>query len=91
MLTISGAILYKIFDNAEVDPVIKKQVNDLDIEVIVADAPDEDNPISTIDLISVVERVIYAQKEGYDIATWHGPNAEALVIGIRSGDLKLTD
>jgi len=33
-------------------------------------------------VVEIVDTVLQAIKDGYEIFTWYGPNSEALVIGL---------
>lgn len=43
------------------------------------------------DVISMIDSVLEAVKDGYVVVTWYGPNTEALVAGIRPGELTVVD
>ena len=53
------------------------------IRQIVADQGMSENHLGGDDLVSVVDQTLAAIKDGYEIATWYGPETEVLVVGYR--------
>lgn len=66
------------------------ELQKLDIKQFVADSAMSENHIGGDNVVSIVDEVLAAIKEGYEIITWYGPNTEALVIGVRPGTIEVT-
>jgi len=43
------------------------------------------------DLVGVVDEVLAAQRDGYQIVAWYGPNAEVLIAGYRGAQIGWED
>lgn len=63
----------------------------LDVKNIVADFSMSENHIGGDDVLSYIDEVVSAMKEGYEIVTWYGSNTEALAAGIRPGTIELSE
>jgi hypothetical protein len=56
-----------------------------DVRPILVDQCAGENHLGGDDLVSLVDDVLAAQRDGYQILTWYGPDAEVLIAGVRPG------
>jgi hypothetical protein len=56
-----------------------------DLRPILVDQYASENHVGGDDLVSLVDDVLAAQRDGYQILTWYGPDAEVLIAGVRPG------
>jgi hypothetical protein len=56
-----------------------------DLKPILVDQYVSENHPGGEEFVSVVDDVLAAQREGYQVLTWYGPDAEVLITGIRPG------
>lgn len=96
MLTISYQKLYAALsgvddDDGGVDHATMNAVNALPIRAIVVDSSMSENRMGGDDIVSIVDQVLNAQRDGYDIITWYGADTKVLILGVRKGDLTLTE
>ena len=61
------------------------------IQEIVTDQFMSENHIGGDDIVGTVDQVLNAIAQGYEIITWYGSDAEALVVGVRPNVLEFTD
>jgi hypothetical protein len=60
-----------------------------DLRPIVADFGMSEHHLGGDDLIGVVESVVQATRDGYEIVTWYGDHTQALVAGYRKEQLSV--
>ncbi len=58
---------------------------------ITADKDMSENHPGGDDIVGAVDEVLEAIKEGYQICTWYGPWAEALILGYSNKDIVVID
>jgi len=91
-LTISYKQLHNVLsgEQDEVDQATIDTVLAIDITAICAESDMGEGYVGGDDVVSIVNDVLQAQKDGYSIVTWYGPDAEVLIVGVRGGTLNLT-
>src|SRR5262245_36587221 len=60
-----------------------------DLKNILAGSEMSENHLGGDDLVSLVDEVLAAQKDGYVVVTWYGHHTEALVVGYKPDQLTI--
>ncbi len=62
-----------------------------DLKVVVADSNMSENHLGGDNVVEYVEEAVAAVRAGYSVFTWYGDDTEALVVGIKPGQIDISD
>ena len=82
-----GAFREQATDELSIDQAAFEALKGCDLRQIVADSEMSECHLGGDDLVSMADDVLAAVKDGYAVATWYGPDSEALVVGYRPDQL----
>lgn len=86
---VNGGEDYNASNDNPLPALLVGQLKDCDISDIVSGQEMSEDRLGGDDLVCVADKVVDDLLEGYQIVTWYGENAEALVAGYREDEIEI--